>query len=126
MNVIQIEFLDLAKMTATVIVALLSAGWLLVTLIVNQFTTRLDERFQSQDELRKQREIALDEKFRKIESHIKAEGEGWRQIERDLLELRAALPLQYVRREDAIRQEVIIHSKLDALAAKIDALRAGG
>lgn len=113
-------------MTATVIVALLSAGWLLVTLIVNQFTTRLDERFQSQDELRKQREIALDEKFRKIESHIKAEGEGWRQIERDLLELRAALPLQYVRREDAIRQEVIIHSKLDALAAKIDALRAGG
>jgi hypothetical protein len=46
-------------------------------------------------------------------------------VERELLQLKADLPIQYMRREDAIRQEVVIHAKLDALAVKIDALRSG-
>jgi len=45
-------------------------------------------------------------------------------FERELLEMKADLPLNYVRREDAIRQETVMTSKLDTLAAKIDALRA--
>ena len=45
-------------------------------------------------------------------------------FERELLEMKADLPLNYVRREDAIRQETVMTAKLDTLAAKIDALRA--
>ena len=113
-------------MTGAIILALIAAGWALVSIIVSQFTKRLDERFTGQEELRKQREAALDIRFKALEKFIGDEGDGWRKVERELLELKAALPLQYLRREDAIRQEVVIHSKLDALAAKIDALRAGG
>lgn len=45
-----------------------------------------------------------------------------RAVEADALKLRAELPLQYVRKEDAIRSESVIHAKLDALAAKIESL----
>lgn len=45
-------------------------------------------------------------------------------LERSLLELKAELPLHYVRKEDDIRQQVTINAKLDRLAEKIDELRA--
>lgn len=126
MNVIQLDFWHLVGMGGALVVALVTASWALIHVIVRQFTTRLDERFVGQEELRKQRETALDIRFSALERSITAEGEGWRKVEREVLELKAAIPLQYLRREDAIRQEVVIHSKLDALAAKIDALRVGG
>ncbi len=40
--------------------------------------------------------------------------------ERSILQLRAELPLEYVRREDWIRNQTVIEAKLDALAAKLD------
>ncbi|MDD3310968.1 hypothetical protein [Pseudodesulfovibrio sp.] len=40
--------------------------------------------------------------------------------EKSLLRLRAELPLEYVRREDWIRNQTVIEAKLDALAAKLD------
>lgn len=40
--------------------------------------------------------------------------------ERNLLRLRAELPLEYVRREDFIRNQTVIEAKLDALAEKFD------
>ncbi len=43
-----------------------------------------------------------------------------RKLEREFLEHCAKLPVEYVRKEDQIRQEVVINAKLDALAAKID------
>lgn len=126
MNVIQVEFWQLACMVGAVMVAMAGGAWVLVKVIVSQFTNGLDQRFNGQDELRKQREKVLDERFKALELAIKNEGDGWRTVERELLELKAALPLEYVRREDGIRQEIVIHAKLDALAAKIDALRVGG
>ena len=46
-----------------------------------------------------------------------------RKLEKDFMKLKAVLPLEYVRKEDSIRQEVIINAKLDALAEKIDGLK---
>lgn len=40
--------------------------------------------------------------------------------EKDVLRLRAELPLEYVRKEDWVRNQTIIEAKLDALAAKLD------
>lgn len=40
--------------------------------------------------------------------------------ERSILQLRAEMPLEYVRREDWIRNQAVIEAKLDALAAKFD------
>ena len=43
-----------------------------------------------------------------------------RRLEIDFLKFLATLPIEYVRREDAIRQEVVTYAKLDALYAKMD------
>jgi hypothetical protein len=43
------------------------------------------------------------------------EAERWQEIERELFELRAALPLEYVRREDWIRFGGTLDAKLDAM-----------
>lgn len=63
----------------------------------------------------------IDRRFTALEEANKAEVREWQRIERELLELKADLPMKYVRREDNIRQEVTINAKLDALARKIDA-----
>jgi hypothetical protein len=56
-----------------------------------------------------------------IEQSNKDGAEQWRQVERDLARLRAELPLEYVRRDDHIRTQSVIESKLDALASKLEA-----
>jgi len=66
---------------------------------------------------------AIEARFRGLEDALKARADDWQRTERALLELKAELPVQYVRKEDAIRGEVVIHAKLDALAAKIEQLR---
>lgn len=123
---IHIDFVDLIKMGGAVLVVLLGAAWALMKILIKQFTDSLDARQKTQDEMRQLREKTLDERFDALQKMIRQEGDGWRIVERDLLNLKADLPLNYMRREDAIRQEVVIHAKLDALAAKIDALRSGG
>jgi hypothetical protein len=122
---IQVENWQFFVFVAGQVVMLITAAWTLGKVIVGQFSLRLDERQEAQDKLRTVREQTLDTRFTSLENSIKQEGDGWRTVERDLLHLKADLPIQYTRREDTIRQEVVIHAKLDALASKIDALRAG-
>jgi hypothetical protein len=43
----------------------------------------------------------------------------WEEIERGLFELRAALPLEYVRREDWIRFSGTLDAKLDAMREEV-------
>lgn len=43
-------------------------------------------------------------------------------IERELLHLKADLPLNYVRKEDFIRHEVVINTKLDRLRDLIESM----
>lgn len=122
MNVIQVAFWDLMTIAGAVVVVFSGCLWALLQVIVKQFTSNLDVRFKSQDELRQQREKTLDERFKALEKMIKSEGDGWRVLEKEFMALKAEMPLHYVRREDNIRQEVVMHTKLDALATKIDAL----
>jgi flagellar biosynthesis/type III secretory pathway M-ring protein FliF/YscJ len=124
-SIIELDFIDFLKMAGSSLVVLIGAAWVLIKIIVNQFTTHLDKREEANEKLRVIRDNAMTEKFARLEESIKHEGDGWRQVERELLKLKADLPLHYVRKEDAIRQEVVIHAKLDALADKIDALKMG-
>ena len=48
-------------------------------------------------------------------SDLSSVKESFTALERELLELKADLPLSYVRREDFIRFDVVINSKLDKL-----------
>lgn len=82
------------------------------------YQAHIDKRFES---LERGRE-AEQKKWEKARENEQKE---WQRIERELLDFKAELPILYVRREDNIRQEVIISAKLDALSKKLDALREG-
>jgi hypothetical protein len=62
----------------------------------------------------------LDTRLKRIEDQNKSESEGWKRLERELMDLRADLPLQYVRREDYVRGQTVIEAKLDALYNKLE------
>lgn len=54
------------------------------------------------------------------------ESKGWRQVERELMQLRAELPERYVRREDYIRGQTVIEAKLDAINSKVELVQIQG
>jgi len=66
--------------------------------LLDQFEKRLDTRFAGLED-----------------GHAKA-----LDVERQLLMLRAELPLSYVRREDYVRNQTVIEAKLDAVATRIE------
>lgn len=74
----------------------------------------------------------LESQFKTLESHMdkliltqEKQSEKVIQLERDLLTLKGEMPLQYVRREDFVRNQTVIEAKLDALALKIEKFREG-
>ena len=89
-------------------------------LLLNQIDKRLDQRFATLEESSKAGDLELREV---IKEHIQAENKTNDQLidlERKMLNWKADLPLQYVRREDFIRNQTVIESKLDGLALKIE------
>jgi hypothetical protein len=54
---------------------------------------------------------------------LKKASEKIQGFERQILELKADLPLNYVRKEDFIRHEVVINTKLDRLRDLLEDLR---
>lgn len=86
-------------------ITLLAAFWVLFTLLFKQFEQKLSGRFD-----------AISGRLGTIESDAKE----WTRLERELLGLKADMPLHYVRREDYVRNQTVIEAKLDALAVKLE------
>ncbi len=84
-------------------------------ILVGQLEKHLDLRFEALEERRAQAQAQWREQFGNINTIV-------RNNEQRLTQLLIDLPHQYQRREDAIRQEVAITHRLDALAAKVDNL----
>lgn len=78
-------------------------------LLLAQFQTHMDGRFDSQAT-----------RLGAIETANREEAAQWQRVERDLMSLRAEMPIHYVRREDYIRGQSVIEAKLDGLATKIE------
>ncbi|MDD5297649.1 MAG: hypothetical protein PHU46_12120 [Rhodocyclaceae bacterium] len=92
-------------------------------LLMGQIEKRLDERFVAAEETRKAGSVHWDGKFGAIETAMREDASHWMRLEREILGLKAELPVNYVRREDYIRNQTIIEAKLDTVAAKIENLR---
>lgn len=107
-----IGFGDLFSMVA-VVAALVGGAWALVKVVVAQFEKRLDERFAIQERAREEGRREWDGRLRRNEDVA-------HKTDRALLELKAELPVNYVRREDHIRFETVIDAKLAALNSKLD------
>jgi hypothetical protein len=95
---VQLEIWHLVSLVA----ALITAFWAVAKLLLSQQQQHQDRRFAA------------------IESLINEEASQWDRMERELLTLKAELPLNYVRREDYIRGQSVIEAKLDGLATKFE------
>jgi hypothetical protein len=102
---IQVNFWDLVMLLLGFFAAVAATH----KFLFSQFEKRLSERFTSQDS-----------KLSGLEESAKQDVGQWQRVERELLNLKADLPLHYVRREDYIRGQSVIEAKLDGLALKME------
>lgn len=94
--------------------------------LVEQFEKRQAERFAAHDEARAEGQKAMRDIF---EQHLVEERKNSvavQALERDFLNWKADLPVQYVRREDYVRGQVIIEAKLDGLYNKLEVVQLKG
>jgi len=86
----------------------LIAGWSLVIIATARWTVNAGMK-------------GVTGKFEEIAKKLEVHGEKQQTLEREVLEMKADLPLSYERREDFIRHEVTILTKLDRLRDLISA-----
>lgn len=55
-----------------------------------------------------------------IEQAGRTEAGNWQRVEREILQLKAELPLNYVRREDYVQSTATIMAKLDAISLRFE------
>lgn len=63
------------------------------------------------------------ERFTTIEANERLHQNAVRAVEKEILQLRAELPANYVRREDWIRFSAVIDAKLDAVRATLETMK---
>ncbi|OCA56207.1 hypothetical protein [Photorhabdus namnaonensis] len=64
-----------------------------------------------------------EERHTSLEQALKNSVDNWSQLEREFMQFKADLPLNYVRREDYIRGQTVIEAKLDALYSKLEVVQ---
>jgi hypothetical protein len=119
---IQIELWALITFLVGLLVSFFGAVWAFGKILMAQFDKRLDLRFEAQEKARAEASLHWNHQFATIE---KSKGQ-WERVERDFLNWKADMPLQYVRREDYIRNQTVIEAKLDAVAMRIENLQLKG
>ena len=118
--VLAVPLWGLLTFLAGLLVAFLGAVLTAVKLIMRQMELRLKEQFTNAKETTQQSQSRLFERLEKLECSIASEAKTMTKIERDLLLLKADLPLQYIRRDDYVRNQSVIEAKLDGLALKLE------
>lgn len=98
------------------------ACWAFARVFFAQFEKRLSERFASQEVANKTIQDAVS---KLLAEETRALGMV-QALEREFLTWRGDLPMQYVRREDYIRNQTVIESKLDSIRAKMEVLQLRG
>lgn len=94
--------------------------------LVEQFERRQAERFDAHDKARAEGQKAMRDIFDQHLNEERRNANALQALERDFLRWQADLPVQYVRREDYVRGQVIIEAKLDNLFNKIEIVQLKG
>ncbi|KVN76025.1 hypothetical protein WL05_01880 [Burkholderia ubonensis] len=108
---LQVEFWQLVSMLATFIGLLIAAGKVLIVQI---------ERHQAE------RDQKQEDQLKAMLEQLGRQADYTARLERDFLRFQADLPLQYVRREDYVRNQTVIEAKLDAIALRFENLQLRG
>ena len=100
--------------------SILGGYWALTKIIASQFQRSLDERFKAQDKALEANHQAVSVRLEGIESANRTDAAQWQRVEREILQLKAELPLNYVRREDYVQAVATIMAKLDAMSLRME------
>ncbi len=111
---------QLLEVSGSLLGILISIILLAVKLLIGQFENRLNEKFSTIEEKRKTEQKYLDNQFQALEQARIDETKSWQHIERDIMQMKVDLPNTYVRRDDYIRNQSVIESKIDGLAIRIE------
>lgn len=95
-------------------------------LLLVQTQRHLDERFTTQDVTRSANHRQLSDRLDAIEEAARDDAAQWKRVERELMELKADLPMRFVMRDDYVRGQSVIEAKLDGLALKIENVQLRG
>lgn len=89
-------------------------------LLLSQLERRLNDRFKAQDETHAMAQRHMDARFGAVEQSFAIEAKEWQRLERIMMDLKVDLPIMYVRRDDYVRNQSVIESKIDGLALRIE------
>jgi hypothetical protein len=112
----ELEAWHVISLTVTFLGASAAAGKLLLA----QAQRHMDDRFAAQEKARAANHEQLSMRLDRLEQAAHDESGNWARLERELHEMKAELPLNYVRREDYLRGQSVVEAKLDGLATKLD------
>jgi len=115
-----LEFWPLFVAAGAIMTTFVGALWAVGKVLIKQVMARLDERFQAMEAARIEASRHWDNKFAALEQAASDNEQEWRRVERDVLTLKADLPLHYVRREDYVRNQTVIEAKIDGLAIRLE------
>jgi hypothetical protein len=106
------------------LIALFSGGWALVKALALLFERgvkrELQEQFKLQEAANNATFMQIKAQLSLLDSAVKIDASQWQRVERELLNLKADLPLHYVRREDYVQAIATIMTKLDAMALRFE------
>lgn len=102
------------------IIAFITALFTITKLLLAQTLSSIKEKFDAQDASSKSFKEQLAKRLDGLESASRDERDQWQRIERELLTLKADLPLNYVRREDYVQAVATIMAKLDAMSLRFE------
>lgn len=112
---IQVELWHVLTLSVTLGIAIVTGFWAVAKVAGKQLDEKLETRFDN-----------VEKTLDTIGAERREHGSKLHQIELDLANLRAEMPLHYVRREDYVRNQTVIEAKLDALYNKLEVVQIKG
>lgn len=119
---VELEFWQLV----TLLLAFFGAVATGAKMMFGQFERRLADRFVAQETALANSNNSINDLLTR---HVEEQGkvvDKMNELERDMLKWRAELPLQYVRREDFIRNQTVIEAKLDTINQRVQNIQLTG
>lgn len=116
----QMDFAEAVGWALTLLGIFTTLVFGLVKLLLAQFEKRLAERFSAQDKARQEAGKHWEDNFAKVLERQEKDADALKSLEHSFLRFQAELPLQYVRREDYVRNQTVLEAKIDRVFTKLE------
>jgi hypothetical protein len=102
LNKVEVDVWALVGLACTLAPIIIGAFWTMAKVIATQAKAQIEAQFKL------------------VSDHLTKQDDNTRRLERELLELRAELPRDYVRREDYVQAIAIITTKIDGVMLRME------